>query len=94
MKPLIPTILLALSALPAQAQNCAPHDAVVARLAERYGETRQSIGLTDTGAVLEVFAAETGTWTIIVTGPDGLSCLVAAGRSFRDGPFEPAGFPV
>ncbi len=69
----------------AQGQNCAPHDAVVARLAERYGETRQSIGVTQNNAVMEVFAsAETGTWTITVTMPNGPTCLVAAGASFEN----------
>ena len=59
-------------------------DAVVDRLAEGYGETRQSMGLGANNAVIEVFAsAETGTWTITVTTPNGLTCLVASGQSFE-----------
>ncbi|WP_318329025.1 hypothetical protein [Sulfitobacter sp. D35] len=68
----------------AQSRNCAPRDAVVSRLAQGYGESRQSMGLGSNNAVVEVFAsAETGTWTITVTTPNGLTCLVASGQSFE-----------
>lgn len=65
-------------------RNCAPRDAVVDRLAEGYGETRQSVGLGANNAVVEVFASdETGTWTITVTTPNGMTCLVASGQSYE-----------
>lgn len=65
-------------------RNCGPRQAVVDRLAEGYGETRQSMGLGANNAVVEVFASEeTGTWTITVTTPNGLTCLVASGQSFE-----------
>ena len=48
--------------------NCAPREMVVDRLASKYGETRQSMGLGANNAVVEVFASDTsGSWTIIVT---------------------------
>lgn len=66
------------------ARNCGPREAVVDRLAEGYGETRQSIGLGANNSVVEVFASrETGSWTITVTTPNGLTCLVASGQSFE-----------
>lgn len=66
------------------ARNCAPRDTVVAKLAEGYGETRQSMGLGANNSVVEVFASnETGTWTITVTTPNGVTCLVASGQSFE-----------
>lgn len=66
------------------ARNCADRERVVARLADGYGETRQSIGLGANNAVVEVFAsAETGTWTITVTAPGGMTCLVASGQAFE-----------
>lgn len=81
------TALYVASALDAVAQgtrNCGPRDAVVERLAEGYGESRQSMGLGANNAVVEVFASEeTGTWTITVTTPNGLTCLVASGQSFE-----------
>ena len=67
-----------------QGRNCAPREVVVERLASKYGETRQAIGLGEQGMVMETFAsAETGSWTITVTMPTGLTCLVAFGQSFE-----------
>lgn len=66
-------------------RNCAPREAVVDRLAEGYGESRQSMGLGANNQVVEVFASsETGTWTITVTMPNGLTCLVASGQAFEE----------
>lgn len=65
-------------------QNCAPRAHVIERLASAYGETRQSIGLGQNNAIVEVFAsAETGTWTITVTNATGTTCLVASGQAFE-----------
>lgn len=75
------------SAGPAAPQStgaCAMRQHVIARLATAYGETRQSIGLGANNQVVEVFASlETGTWTITVTTPSGLTCLVASGRAYE-----------
>jgi hypothetical protein len=80
-------LVVAMTTMQAQAQqarNCAPREMVVDRLADKYGETRQSMGLGAQGAVVEVFASgETGTWTITVTTPNGLTCLVASGQSYE-----------
>lgn len=65
-------------------RNCAPRPMVLERLVEKFGETRQSIGLGANNAVIEVFASsDTGSWTITVTTPNGLTCLVASGQSFE-----------
>ncbi|MBY6139883.1 hypothetical protein KUV26_10590 [Leisingera daeponensis] len=77
---------IAVAAAPAAAQgrNCAPRDAVVKRLAEKFGESRQSIGMGQQGMVMETFAsADTGSWTITVTTPNGMTCLVASGQSYE-----------
>ena len=68
----------------AQSTNCGPHDTVVEGLAKGYGEARVSIALGNHNTVVETFAsAETGTWTITVTTPDGPTCLVASGQSYQ-----------
>jgi len=81
-------LILGLSAVEASAQtarNCGPRDTVVNRLADGYGETRKSMGLGANNSVVEVFAsAESGTWTITVTTPNGLTCLVASGQAFEE----------
>jgi len=76
-------ILLAPVAALANA-GCAPRDVVLERLATSYGETRQSIGLGANNQMIEVFAStETGSWTITVTRPGGITCLMASGQAFE-----------
>ena len=80
----IGSILSASAPAAAQGRNCAPRDIVVERLASKYGESRQSMGLGANNAVIEVFASEeTGTWTITVTSFQGVTCLVASGHAFE-----------
>lgn len=84
--------ILCLAATEAFAQspgNCGPRERVVQMLAEKYKESRQSMGLATGGRVMEVFAStETGTWTITVTLPTGMTCLLASGQSFEIAPDE------
>lgn len=75
--------LLSLPSL-AFAGACAPREVVLERLAQSYGETRQSIGLGPENQMVEVFASDaTGTWTIVVTRASGMSCLMASGQAFE-----------
>lgn len=81
--------------LSAQAEQqmipCAPHDARVAELKARFGETVQTRAMNFDGKMLEIFAAPGGSWTAVLTGADGLSCLVAGGHSYRPvAPGDPA----
>ena len=63
---------------------CAEHQKIVDQLTNRYGETRQSLGLATNGSVVEVFASDAGTWTILVTDADGRTCLAAAGEAWQE----------
>lgn len=68
----------------AQPNSCAERAMVVERLEGSFGETRQSVGIGQNNAVVEIFASQTtGTWTIVVSLPNGLSCLVASGESWE-----------
>lgn len=87
MKALLITLgaMIALNASIATAQisRCAPREIVVARLAEKFGETRRSAGLSGQ-SMFETFASdENGTWTIIETYVNGLSCIRASGQAFE-----------
>lgn len=78
----------------AQGQNCAPRDAITKVLSEQHGESVQTRGLAENGAMVETWAnAETGTWTAIVSLPNGMACLAAHGQAFSlvESPMEPAG---
>ena len=64
------------------APHCGPRATLVAQLADRYRESRRGLGLAANAALVEVFAADTGSWTIITTLPDGTACLVASGENW------------
>ncbi len=82
----------------AQAQvACGTRDSVVAKLGEKYGEIRRGGGLAGPTAIFEVWASEaTGTWTILKTSPNGLTCIMAVGDGWQDdaGELTVAGSPV
>lgn len=73
---------------PAQAQQrnmCADRELVIKRLTGDFGETRKSMGLAANNGIVEVHSSDsTGTWTITVTHPNGMTCLLAAGQSFEE----------
>lgn len=95
---LLPALFLMdlLTASPAAALQCGQRDAVTITLAERYGESRRAIGLAQNGVVMELYAAPSGSWTITITRPDGMTCLVAAGDNFQSlaGALPPPGDPA
>ncbi len=79
--------ILSVLSLPAMAQVvCSERGKFLERLASGYEETPVAMGLASNGSVVEVFASESGSWTIIVTTPAGRSCVVASGEAWEDVP--------
>lgn len=71
---------------------CTTRSEVAERLAGDYAEAPVAVGLASSGAVVEVFTSTDGsTWTIIVTRPEGTSCLVAAGEAWMTLPVKVKG---
>ncbi len=71
--------------LAAQNPQCNERDSVLELLAKKYQESPTAIGVTNTGGLIEILtSAKTSTWTIIITTPQGMSCLVAAGEGWRN----------
>ena len=77
-------ITFAMNTASANPANCAKRTVMVEKLNERFGESRQSVGLTPGGQAIEVFAHPgTGTWTILLTLPNGTSCMMASGHAYQ-----------
>ncbi len=80
------TFGMAATAPPAFAQNCAEREAIITKLQESYTEELAFGGLQKTrGAqsVMEVWTSkETGSYTVLVTNANGISCIVAVGTNF------------
>ena len=75
-----------MTALPAQAASCAERDKVVTRLQQEYAEELTAGGLNATATkttVVEVWSSpETGTFTVMLTNAQGMSCIVATGTDW------------
>jgi hypothetical protein len=89
--------VLTMSGLPAAAQaqapQCGAREAVLERLSDKYDERPVSIGVTATGSLLEVLASPEGSWTIVVTVPNGPTCLVSSGDGWHSAPVQIAEDP-
>lgn len=81
--------LVAATALTASAaeegpQGCATRAKVLNHLSANYAEAPVAIGLAQNGGVIELLTSGQGnTWTIIITMPDGTSCMLAAGEDWE-----------
>ena len=78
-------IALIAGALPASATvlMCGSHDEIAKSLDAKFKEQRSAIGLVSSTGIAELFISEQGTWTLVVTGTDMRSCVVAAGHSWE-----------
>ena len=72
---------------------CAPRDHMVADLADKYGEVLIGGGVAGPTQIIELrVSAATGSWTITMTTPIGLTCVMAAGSNWQtDQPRLPPG---
>ena len=83
----IPTV--SAPSTPAQNANmlnlemCGERNQVVGQLSSQFNETPMAVGQVDGNAVVEIFVSEQGSWTILATGTDGVSCIVSAGENFE-----------
>jgi hypothetical protein len=81
-------IFAVLAAVPlanqASAQTaCGDRTAVLADLQQRYSEERGAAGITQSGGLLEITVAPSGSWTILLTLPGEPACVVAAGQEWQ-----------
>ncbi len=71
---------------------CMPRDRMVDSLNSRFSETLAGGGLQTEHRLIEVWrSAESGSFTIILTRPDGMSCVLASGQNWHDKAAVPAG---
>ena len=65
---------------------CLDRAKFVEQLSGGYAENTVAMGLVNNGSILEILTSNKGSWTILVTKPDGISCVVAAGEAWEDVP--------
>lgn len=66
--------------------HCGPRKIITEQLKDKFQESSGGMGLSK-GVLFEIWSApSTGTFTILTTTPQNISCIMAAGKdwSFRD----------
>ena len=76
------SVLVAATAASAQSAPCGPRAEVVAWLEGAYNELPVAYGLVGDRRILEIHVSDTGSWTALLTGVNGISCMVSAGHSW------------
>ena len=71
----------------AQQPLCTERSEVVNELSSQYGEVPVAMGIANNGGVVEILSSQSGTsWTIILTMPNGVTCMISAGENWESLP--------
>jgi len=65
---------------------CGDRDDIISRLESGYKESATGFGLAGNGGVVELYTSKKGSWTLLMTQPNGMSCLIAAGENWESLP--------
>ena len=84
-------LAVAVPALPAalaqssgqQRSTCLPHEQFAKKLGQAYDEQKLGHGVSGDGNLVEVYMSSAGTFTVIKTTPNGLSCIVDFGEGWQ-----------
>ena len=72
---------------PAVAQSvCGERAAFVRQLSNTHSEMPRAVGRVSNGGVLELLTSQDGTWTMLITTPDGVACVAASGEAWKELP--------
>ena len=77
--------------------QCGDREAIATHLTAKFGERNAALGLASSPGLREIWASDaTGSWSILLTRPDGQTCIMATGTHFQALPevFMPTGYPV
>lgn len=74
-----------------QPEMCQDARTMSEALAARFGESPIAIGIAASGNLMQLYASKTGTWSIVSTTPQGLSCIIGTGNHFSQIPPAPTG---
>lgn len=79
---LIALFVMVNHALAVEIPRCAPRAEMLRLLYQAFGEQLVGHGLALSGAILEITASETGTWTSLATTPEQ-TCILESGQGWE-----------
>lgn len=65
---------------------CGERAYLLDQLQRRFEEAPAALGMIGDGRVLEVLTSPAGSWTILVTAPNGTTCVVTSGQAWEEIP--------
>lgn len=63
---------------------CGERTKIVKELGTSYQEVGQARGLVSQARLLEVFVSPDKSWTILISHPNGASCIMATGQDWEE----------
>lgn len=67
----------------AQPRTCMTHDGAGDKLRAEFGEKILGRGVSSDGTLIEIYLAQSGSFTVVKTTPAGLSCVVDFGEGWQ-----------
>jgi hypothetical protein len=83
--------IFVLGSTAATAQSrCGPREALLEVAFQQYQERQVALALATGGSVLEILATRNGeTFTMLLTAPNGISCVLATGENWQPKTWQP-----
>jgi len=70
-------------AMAQQQLPCGERANFVTNLADKYDEHPISMALVMGGSLAEIFASSHGSWTLLITTPEGMTCMYLSGTAWE-----------
>lgn len=80
---IVAALLILLPTIAAAQLPCAARDEIVREITQHFKETPEATGVTPQGMLVEVFVSKARSWTILLTTPQGMSCIAAVGENWE-----------
>ncbi|AYG65357.1 MULTISPECIES: hypothetical protein [unclassified Rhizobium] len=68
---------------------CAQRVDIVAFLGDHLSEKLSAVGKLDPNTIVEIYAAESGSWTLLISDASGRSCIILSGDNWESIPALP-----
>ena len=75
----------------AQQAPCGDRAKIIAHLTKKYKEVPRAMAITGGNTFMEILLSPSGTWSQLITTPQGQTCIVASGEGWEDIAAKPAG---
>jgi hypothetical protein len=65
--------------------SCGKRSTVIKTLKKDYKEVQEAIGLSNGGGLIEIFVSPRGSFSITITNPSQITCIISAGEHWNKG---------